>query len=94
MNEMQAKYKSKGLVVIGINLDDNKKAADKFLEQVPANFTVAYDPEGVTPGMYNVEVMPTSYLIDRSGNLVESHKGFKKSKAGKMESKISALLRK
>jgi len=92
MNEMQEKYKSKGLVVIGVNLDDNKQAADDFLRQVPAKFTIAYDPNGVTPGKYQVEVMPTSYLIDRSGKLVDKHRGFKKSQRADMESKISTLL--
>lgn len=94
MNKMQAKYKSQGLVVLGINLDADKSAAKAFLKQVPAKFTVAYDPEGQTPGKYHVEVMPTSYLVDRSGNIVYSHRGFKKSQSDEMESKISALLRK
>lgn len=94
MNAMQKKYKSKGLVVIGINLDDNKKAAKNFLSQVPANFTIAYDPDGVTPGKYQVEVMPTSYLIDRNGKVVDKHRGFKKSQRAAMENKISTLLAK
>lgn len=92
MNKMQAKYKSQGLVVLGINLDEDKSAAKAFLKQVPAKFTIAYDPEGQTPGKYHVEVMPTSYLVDRSGNIVYSHRGFKKSQSDEMESKISALL--
>ena len=94
MNEMQAKYKSKGLVVLGINLDESKSDAKNFLKQIPGNFTMAYDPNGVTPGKYKVEVMPTSYLIDRRGNLVHTHRGFKKSKADKMEAEIQALLNK
>lgn len=94
MNTMQAKYKSKGLVVLGINLDESKQAAKAFLKQVPGKFTMAYDPEGDTPGKYHVEVMPTSYLIDRSGNIVYSHRGFKKSQSAEMESRISELLRK
>lgn len=94
MNKMQEKYKSKGLVVIGINLDESKADAKNFLKQVPGNFTMAYDPDGVTPGKYKVEVMPTSYLIDRRGNLVYTHRGFKKSKADKMEAEIQALLNK
>jgi len=94
MNKMQEKYKSKGLVVIGINLDESKADAKNFLKQVPGNFTMAYDPDGVTPGKYKVEVMPTSYLIDRRGNLVHIHRGFKKSKADKMEAEIQSLLNK
>lgn len=94
MNAMQAKYKPEGLVVLGINLDEDKQAAKKFLQQIPAKFTIAYDPDGETPGKYQLAVMPTSYLIDRSGNIVGSHRGFKKSQTTEMEHKISALLRK
>lgn len=94
MNMMQEKYKSEGLVVLGINLDESKEAAKKFLQQVPANFTIAYDPDGETPGQYHVEVMPTSYVVDRKGNIVLAHRGFKKSQSAEMESKISAILRK
>lgn len=94
MNEIQQKYKSKGLVVVGINLDESKADAKNFLKQIPGNFTMAYDPDGKTPGKYNVEVMPTSYLIDRGGNLVHTHRGFKKSKADKVEAEIQALLSK
>jgi len=92
MNAMQNKYKAKGLVVIGVNLDDNREAAKAFLSQVPADFTIAYDPDGETPGKYQVEVMPTSYLIDRDGKLVYKHRGFKKSQSAEMEHKISSLL--
>jgi thiol-disulfide isomerase/thioredoxin len=94
MNAMQAKYKSEGFVVLGVNLDEDKQAAKKFLQQIPAKFTIAYDPDGETPGKYQVAVMPTSYLIDRSGNIVDSHRGFKKSQTDEMEHKISTLLRK
>jgi len=94
MNEMQAKYKSQGLVVLAVNLDEEKQAAQQFLAQVPGKFTIAYDPQGITPGQYQVEVMPTSYLINRSGDVVYAHKGFKQSKANDMESEISELLRK
>lgn len=94
MNEMQEKYQSKGLIVLGVNLDENKQVALEFLKQIPAKFTIAYDPDGETPGQYHVEVMPTSYLIDRAGNVVYAHKGFKKSQKDEMEKKISELIRK
>lgn len=92
MNEMQKKYHAKGFEVIGINLDESQGDAKNFLKQIPAHFTVAYDPNGVTPGKYHVEVMPTSFLIDRKGNLVKTHRGFKKSKADDVEAEIQGLI--
>lgn len=94
MNDMNKKYQSKGLNIIAVNLDSARADADAFLKQTPADFTIAYDPNGETPGVYQVSVMPTSYLIDRNGNIVYSHQGFKKSQQEHMEEKISALLAK
>jgi len=77
MNKMHAKYKSQGLTIIGISLDSTRKGAKKFLKKVPALFSIAYDHEGHMADEYNVQVMPTSYLIDRQGNLIMTHKGFR-----------------
>lgn len=92
MNEMQARYGDQGFRVIAINLDDERANADRFLTEVQANFDIGYDPEGKTAEMYNLKVMPSSYLIDRKGNLVLAHKGFKTRDRASMESKIKQLV--
>ena len=92
MNEMQERYGKDGLKVIGINVDKDKAMAKKFLEHVPATFDIAYDPEGEIADLYSLKVMPSSYLIDRDGNLVHAHKGFKTSDGSRMEDMIRKLL--
>jgi thiol-disulfide isomerase/thioredoxin len=94
LNEMHERYKKKGLKVIGINLDSNQADAQKFLKRFPANFIIAYDPEGETPKQYHLSVMPTSYLIDRKGNLINIHKGFKEGQTSEIEHKIQQALAK
>jgi len=92
MNEMHSKYASQGLKIIGISLDGTQESAQKFLKKVPALFTVAYDTEGNTADAYNVQVMPTSYLIDRQGNLLFTHKGFLAKHKGPLEDKFVKAL--
>ena len=92
MNEMQERYGEDGFKVIGINVDKDKAMAQKFLELVPASFDIAYDPEGEVADLYSLKVMPSSYLIDRDGNLVHAHKGFKTSDGSRMEDMIRKLL--
>ena len=94
MNNMQKRYGKKGLKIIAINLDDDRKTAETFLKSNPANFTIAYDQSGSTPEAYNLSVMPTSYLIDRKGNIVMTHKGFKKDQVKQLEKKIIQTLKK
>lgn len=94
MNELHKKYRKKGLKVIGVNLDTDYKDAQKFLKKSSAKFIIAYDPKGITPEKYRVTVMPTSYLIDRNGQILNIHKGFKDSSKDKVEAKIQKALAK
>ena len=93
LNQMQERYADEGLKVIAINLDKDRAHAAKFLERIPARFDIAYDPEGTVAEAYSLKVMPSSYLIDREGNLVHAHKGFKTSDGSRMEDMIRKLLK-
>ena len=93
MNKMHNKYQSQGLEVIGISLDEDEAQAFKFLEKIPADFTIAYDTQGTVADLYKVQVMPSSYLIDRKGNLVLTHKGFKSKHEAKLEEELVKILK-
>ena len=92
LNEMQAKYQDKGLVIIGINLDREIKTANRFLNTYPVDFLLYSDPKATLAKKYKVVGMPTSYLFSGDGELKESHIGFKKSKLQIYEASIVKLL--
>lgn len=93
MNKMQSLYGKDGFKVIAINLDEDRKKADIFLKQIPANFDVAYDPRGNTAESYNVKAMPSSYLVDKQGNVIHANLGFRGNDEEKLEAKIRELIR-
>jgi thiol-disulfide isomerase/thioredoxin len=92
MNDMQARYGGENFTVIAVNLDSSKAEALKFLKKIPANFDIAYDPEGKVASQYKLKVMPSSYLIDKKGELVLVHKGYRESDANEIEKKINNLI--
>lgn len=92
MNSMQQQYGKYGFDVVAINLDQDRELAREFLQQTPARFTIAFDPSGRTAESYSVKVMPSSYLIDRSGNVVAVHKGFRSADTASLEREIRQLL--
>lgn len=92
MNDMQQQYQQQGLVVISVNVDNQKSLAEVFLNETPANFTVFYDPKGKVARKFKLKGMPSSYLIDRSGKMVATHVGFSKSKSSHYEQEITDLL--
>jgi len=92
MNGLTARFDSKNFAVVAVNLDTSKEDATKFLGKVPANFIVAYDPEGKVATKYDLQAMPSSYLIDKQGNLILTHKGYREGDAADIEDKILKLL--
>lgn len=91
---MLSKYAGKGLQIVAINVDSKTGDANEFLQDHPAQFTVLFDSKGQTPTTYAVKGMPTSFLIDRNGELVIQHTGFNTSAETGLESAIAALLEK
>lgn len=94
MNELNKKYKDQGLQIVAVNLDKSREPIDEFLAKVPADFTIAYDPSGTTATAYKVQGMPSTYIIDRNGQLAVTHIGFRDKDKEEMENKIKELLAK
>jgi thiol-disulfide isomerase/thioredoxin len=92
MNEMKAKYGNRGLEIVSVNLDKERKLAEMFLREVPAHFTVIYDPAGDLATRYELVGMPTSFLIDRQGRMRHRHIGFVIKKQNVYEDEIERLL--
>jgi thiol-disulfide isomerase/thioredoxin len=92
MNRMQAKYAKQGLQIIAINLDVESDLAQEFLDKIPANIPIIYDPEGEIASDYKLVGMPSSYLIDKKGRIRVAHKGFFENKISQYEQALQALL--
>lgn len=62
--------------VIAVNLDSERADAEEMLNMLNAKFRVAFDAEGQTPEMFNVQAMPSSFLIDPQGKVISVFEGF------------------
>ena len=94
LNSMQKKYAEKGLKIIGVNVDKDPGLAENFLKKTPADFSMVFDPDGQLASKYKIIGMPSSYLIDRDGNIQHTHVGFRTSKIDTYEKSIQELLEK
>ncbi len=65
------RYRERGLEVVGVNLDKlSTDGVTAFLKEVPVTFRIVLDPAWSLPPFYRVAGLPTTYLIDRAGNVV------------------------
>ncbi|MFL6664296.1 MAG: TlpA family protein disulfide reductase [Rhizobacter sp.] len=92
MNEMQAKYAARGLQVVGINLDRKRDDAERFLAELPATFTIAFDAAGDSAKRFGVKGMPTSVLVGPDGKVLYMHTGFRNEERAQLEGRIAAAL--
>lgn len=92
MNAMQRKYGADGLQIIGINVDKERALADEFLAETPAEFELRFDPAGKLAEAFGVQAMPSSFLLDASGNVIATHFGFKTADARGYEREIVEAL--
>lgn len=80
MDRLQQKYGPKGLVIIGIGVDEDAKKYQAFIAKNKVNFTLVHDSQHKAAGYFNPPSMPSSYLVDRKGNIRYIHQGFKGAK--------------
>jgi cytochrome c biogenesis protein CcmG/thiol:disulfide interchange protein DsbE len=92
MNDLQRRYGS-DLVVVAVNLDQDRALAEQFIKATPAAFRIEYDPEGKLATQFDVTSMPMSFVIDRKGEVRERHRGFREAQRAERERIISKLLK-
>lgn len=74
--ELQKEFKDK-LVVIGISLDQQNTIKDlaPFIKQYGINYPVVLGDQKVVMDYGNIQAIPTSFIVDQAGNIVDTHVG-------------------
>lgn len=94
LDKLYKKHRKEGLVVIGINVDEEQGSAQKFLKDHPVRFPIVFDKGKKLIDKAKVSTMPTSFIVDRQGVIRYHHQGFHKESMGKFRSQVKSLLKK
>lgn len=78
--------------ILAINLDEDPQDATKFLTKYPVTYPVLSDVSGSAAEAWGVKVMPTSYLLDPSGQVIRVYPGFEASHLERIRHDINTLL--
>jgi cytochrome c biogenesis protein CcmG, thiol:disulfide interchange protein DsbE len=73
---IQKNYGDK-VVIIGISLDDDRTKKDilPFMKEYGVNYPVVYGNSEVVINYGNIRAIPTSFIIDQNGNIVDKYVG-------------------
>lgn len=94
LNSLQQEYGPKGFVIVAVNQDETSTLMKAFLAENPASFVTLRDGGNKLVESADVQSMPSSFLIDRSGKIRFIHTGFHGEKtAAKYKEEIEQLLK-
>lgn len=93
LEALYERYSDLGFTLLGVNVEEDSSGADAFLAETPVSFPILFDPENKVSELYNVVAMPSTVLIDKSGNLRFIHHGYQPGYENDYQSQIRALIR-
>lgn len=75
--ELQDKYSDKGFSVVGISVDEGgPKIVARLIKKMNINYPVVMGNAAVDRGFGGIMGIPTSFLINKKGNVVKSYPGY------------------
>jgi len=73
--ELQNKYGSQGLQVLGISMDDDEPPVRQFQQQFKMNYPVALGNPKLADRYGGILGLPITFVIDRNGQIAARHVG-------------------
>jgi len=92
IDTLQRELGARGLVVVALNLDEQRKNADAFLAERPHVMRVAFDPKGDAARAFALQAMPSTVVIDRGGRIRYRHMGYTDKTAAQYRAEVLELL--
>jgi cytochrome c biogenesis protein CcmG, thiol:disulfide interchange protein DsbE len=68
-------YRDRGVVVLGVGIQDKREAVEKFVADFGLTFPIAQDLKGSVSVDYGVYGVPETFFVDRQGRIRVKHVG-------------------
>lgn len=76
LQHFYSSHEKEGLVVLGINMDDEPEGVYPFVKQIGISYPVLYGGGSDVGSLYGVQGIPTFIFLDSTGRVVERFEGF------------------
>ncbi|MBI4493284.1 MAG: TlpA family protein disulfide reductase [Chloroflexi bacterium] len=69
LESLAQEYRDAGLVVLGVNLEEDRPIAQRYADTLGLSFPIVLDRAGEMASRYNLTALPTTYFVDREGTI-------------------------
>jgi len=70
MQEVYERWEDKDFEMVAVNLREDNKTVEKYMEEGGYTFPVLMDKEGQIGGLFGVTGIPTTFMVDKEGRLI------------------------
>ncbi|UCF97915.1 MAG: TlpA family protein disulfide reductase [Spirochaetaceae bacterium] len=70
MERLYQRLKAKGLEIVAVNLQEDRKSVQRFVDEYDLSFPVLLDTTGRIGATYGARSIPTTYIVDRDGFVI------------------------
>lgn len=92
LDELHAKYQRAGLVLLGINIDEDRDEAIEMAQTLQVTYPILFDDRKDVARAYQLGTMPLTVLIDREGVVRYVSDGYKPGYEKRYTEKLRELL--
>lgn len=94
LDAMSRRYAEQGLVVVAVNIDSDRRAAQGFLDEyIPRpSVTLLHDPSGSAFARFGASGMPALYVAGRDGVVRMVEVGYLPDRIAKVERVVEGLI--
>lgn len=93
LDEIFARYEPAGFTLLGVNIDEDSAQAQRLADELGVTFPLLFDDEQDVSRLYDVQAMPMTVMVDRSGTVRSVHYGYRPGMEQRYLDEVRALLR-
>jgi peroxiredoxin len=93
LNALHERYRSAGLVLLGVNVDDDARNGSEAARKLAVGFPVLLDTDKRVSRLYDMSAMPATVLLDRDGRVRHLHRGYREGMETLYDAQVRALLK-
>jgi len=93
LDDIHDKYRKVGFTVVAVNIDQDRKQAAAMGRSLKFRAPILFDDDQKVSRQYDLQGMPSTFIVDRNGKIRYVHVGFKRGYERNYEAEVKALLK-
>ena len=70
MDALYRRFKDQGFEILAVNVQEKPWEVSGFMENYKLSFQTVLDPSGKISGNYGISAFPTTFILDREGQII------------------------